>query len=149
MKVSKTQLADLCGVTRPAIDLWVSEGMPVAEGDGKRGSSFDSGAVVDWLRNRERIKGGDRDLTVERARLTSAQADSEELKLGELRSELVRVAEAGRAWDDCVLRIRSRILALPGRAAQFVGLTSPVQAQRLLKDAVHEILVELSDNATK
>lgn len=144
MVVGTAQFAELVGLSVPCIMSYIQQGLPLVSGDGKRGSKIDSAAGVQWLRDRDKAGTPAGDLGTEKLRLAKAQADLAEIEVKVESGKLVSLEEQGKQWDDTVLRIRSRLLALPGRAAQFVGLESPAVAQKLMKTMINEVLEELT-----
>ncbi|EEW24010.1 hypothetical protein [Rhodobacter ferrooxidans] len=80
-------------------------------------------------------------LTGERARLSRAQAEAQEMKNAALRAELVPAAEVERAWADTLRQVRARILAVPSRLRQGLHLApgDVEQIDRELRDALTEL----------
>ena len=85
------------------------------------------------------------DLNVERARLASAQADDREMKNDLARGDQITVAEFHLMVTSAFARVRSKLLALPSKLAPLViGAKTAVEAQAMIKDAVHDALNELA-----
>lgn len=76
-------------------------------------------------------------------RLTKLKADKEELKLKVMRSELVKVADVRKEWQENASRVRTKILALPEIAPSLSMLTIAEMKAVLLRK-VNEILNELA-----
>ena len=85
------------------------------------------------------------DLTVERSRLTKAQADDREMKNELARGDQITVAEFHMMVTAAFARVRSKLLALPSKLAPLVvSVKTPAEVQAMLKDAVHDALNELA-----
>ncbi|EBY9724285.1 hypothetical protein D5Q25_23915, partial [Salmonella enterica subsp. enterica serovar Chester] len=111
MKVNKKRLAEFFNVDPRTIERWQSQGMPLASGGGKGVEAvFDSAAVIEWYAERdasienEKLRKEVDDLRAaaesdlvpgtidyERYRLTRAQADAQELKNAERKSEVMDI----------------------------------------------------------
>jgi len=85
------------------------------------------------------------DLYAQRARLTKEQADKAEMDNRKTKSELVPVTEAAKLLEKVVLALRSRILALPIKAAPHVhGCRSIAETKDALELSLHDALNELA-----
>ncbi|GEO99509.1 hypothetical protein GCM10007887_24240 [Methylobacterium haplocladii] len=80
------------------------------------------------------------DLTAERARLAKEQADGHALKNATIRGSMLDATEAGSRWAGEMVKLRSRLLAVPGD----VSLVLP----HLTKHDVYEIDRVLRDAMT-
>lgn len=81
----------------------------------------------------------------ERARLIKAQADKTELEVQTLHRSLVSVEEAEMQWASLIVAFRSRMLAIPTRAAQaLLALKEFHEIELFLREQIHEALNELS-----
>jgi hypothetical protein len=108
------------------IDLWVA--IP-------KFMEFDRG-------KREYVEG--KGLTVERERLTKAQADMAEIALKELDGKLVKVDDVKTQWTGIVRDIRSKLLALPSKVVTLLPITDKEKAYKIIKERVYEALKELA-----
>ena len=64
-----------------------------------------------------------------------------------LESVLIPADEVEREWSEMVLNMQSRLLAMPCRlAGVVVGMKSRREIQEVIADAVHEALLELSND---
>ncbi|MBP0446716.1 hypothetical protein J8J14_18220 [Roseomonas sp. SSH11] len=89
------------------------------------------------------------DLVQERARLAAEQADATAMKNAITRGELVPAGDLERVFGALVSSARERFLALPYKAAPLViGKATPVEAQAVLTDLVHEALLILASGET-
>lgn len=154
--VTKAELAEIVGKSERTLTTWQKNGMPI-EVDGGRGSSnlYSPAVVIDWMIQQEinrRIAehgGGDGDFydyESERARLTHHQANKADLEEQVLRGKLIPEETVERVWTDMIASFRAKMLSIPTKAAhQFLELEDLNHAQDLLKDHIHEALLEISD----
>jgi hypothetical protein len=136
---------------------WVADDCPAERQEGKsKGTawSFELAAVVTWLREQARIEGAD---GVSRGNLAQierrrAQVDLElaELRLAELRSEVLRVDDVleivGAEYD----ALRRVLAAIPARMgpelwAQVTGGATELQVIEALEHLVDDVQRTLSD----
>ena len=88
------------------------------------------------------------DLQEERTRLTKVQADKAELELEELETVLIAAEDVESVWSDYISNIRSKLLSLPSKLGHLVQATeSYAEAEQILKEAMYEVLEELSEDA--
>ena len=88
------------------------------------------------------------DLQEERTRLTKVQADKAELELEELEKVLIAAEDVKSVWSDYISNIRSKLLSLPSKLGHLVQATeSYAEAEQILKEAMYEVLEELSEDA--
>jgi len=87
------------------------------------------------------------DLTSERARLAHHQANRAELEADQLAGSLIAIEAVADIVGQEYANVRSKLLAIPSRAApQLIGL-SIVAVKALLDDLIFEALDELSADA--
>jgi len=153
--ISKTMVAQMFGVTTKTISRWQArekDPLPIAI-KGARGiaNQYDIAAVNDWgvrqaLENpRSRCAGRAYDYQKERARLTYHQAERAELENAITRGELIPADQVEETWTNQVLRMRSRLLAIPSRVAhQVQAAESFDEMRKIIATAAHEALEELS-----
>jgi phage terminase Nu1 subunit (DNA packaging protein) len=80
-----------------------------------------------------------------KTRLIKARARTAELEADQLEGKLLDRAEVERAWSTLVLNMRSRLLAIPSRAApRVIAAAGLMEASALLEQMVSEALNELS-----
>lgn len=92
--------------------------------------------------------GDDDALTLEKIRLTRAQADKVELELSVRQGELVEARETVLVWSKFVLSCRSRLLGLPSKVAyELSGVSDPVLIQQILQEVVDEAIAELGNGS--
>jgi phage terminase Nu1 subunit (DNA packaging protein) len=154
--MSRYDLGDALGVNYRTISRWERDGMPVeVPGDHGRPTQYSLPKVVAWRRAREVSlaagsgeDGGRISLEIERAKLARQQARRTELDVRKREGGLVERAVTTAAWDEIVLTIRTRLLALPAELAD--ACTAAAQAggaaavEVVLRRAIHDVLTELS-----
>ncbi len=85
------------------------------------------------------------DYTVERTRLTKAQADEKEIQVKQLQGDLIPATMVLEEWTKMLSSIRSKLLALPNRMAVLMpGISTYREAEQILKKYIYETLTELS-----
>lgn len=127
--------------------------MPIVHRAERRGQSnqYDTAAVIDWLIARSISKAGGSpdsslDLTTERARLASEQADKTALDNALTRGDLVSAANVQIVWVRLAAEVKTRLLALPTRLAPLVtGCTRVPDSEAILREGVHDVLSGLAD----
>lgn len=139
MIFNRNDMAAVLGVAATTLDIRRKGGLP-GEKKGKEWE-FDSVKVIAFL-VKEASKGsatskrGDVDL-----RIALTEAETKEYKLGELRGELMRVADVDPLFEEQNAIITSRVKAIPARMAQKLAVEEdPGVILRLLKDEVAEAL---------
>jgi hypothetical protein len=76
----------------------------------------------------------------ERARLTRAQAEGEEMKNKERSGELVELDSIATVFRQCMLPVRQRLMALPAEACAHANPSDPQLAREALQRWVDESL---------
>lgn len=86
------------------------------------------------------------DLTLERARLASEQANNVAMKNAAMRRDLLPRVEITLAVTGAFKLVRDRLIALPGRLAGTLALLSePGEVRARLAEAVNDVLMELAE----
>jgi phage terminase Nu1 subunit (DNA packaging protein) len=146
------------GVHMMTVTKWERDGMPVAEG-GRRGvpSLYDLDLVRAWRQARDAAAddAADGEATTRlsweaaRARKDEAQAKLAEQMYLVRAGKLLPQEDVERVWARIVSAVRTRLLQMPvtyadrlHRTAQLDGVKS---VERLLEEAVHEVLRELAE----
>lgn len=152
--VNKRELAEIVGKTERTLTSWMQDGMPVYHQGGRgKETHFETAEVIAWMLQRE-VAGylpKDEDgkeivYEVERARLTKAQADHEELKVQVLSGTLIPSTLVEAVQGGMVTSFRARMLSLPTKAASALASTQDeAEGEAVLTDLVHEALEELAD----
>lgn len=100
-------------------------------------------AYIKYLQGRS----GDekRDFAAERTRKTRLEADLLEFEKQQRAGALIPAEQATAAWTRLVAAFRARTLAIPTKCAPLVVAAEGfIDAERILTDAIHEALAELS-----
>lgn len=101
---------------------------------------------VEFKTKRAGQREGVEDESRERARKLAADADLTELAVEERRGNLVTVEYMAKQLERICLRLRSRLLAVPGKAApQVVGCRTVPEAQVRLEEIISECMAAMSE----
>lgn len=149
--VTRRELAKILDVTMSGVTKWEQAGMPVvAPGRKGKPSLYSEADVRKWLAEREETArdNGTYDLARERARKEKAQAILAEQTVAIRARDLVPRDEVEKTWAAEVIAVRAKLLSWPAtisdrlyREAKLNGLRG---VERTIKDAVEELLLELS-----
>lgn len=151
LELTVGEVARYTGNSEATLRSWKRQGkIPEVSPGGKIDGSKLINAGIQALRNKAAgVGAGELSLEDAKIRLTTAQADHREMLNARLRGELIASGDMEEAVVDLIMAARSRLLALPTQAApRLVGVTDPLEAQRVLKELVTDALRDLSsDNA--
>lgn len=141
-EVSMAEAGRRLGMTQQSIGVWATKSdAPVTMKGGRRYALWPQFPA--W--HRAQIANGLDELDRARLRKLNAEASQAELALAELEGQLVRIDDVTRVYGRHLDRIRSRIVAMPGRLApQVVGVKTVAEATAIIDRAVREVLSELS-----
>ena len=143
MRQSISELAHLTGMDRRRIRALLCD-MPSEKGS-KGALMFESVAALPAL-----YLPGDCDsfdLTSERARLAHFQANKAQMEAAQVAGSLIEIEAVADVVGQEYLNVRSKLLAIPSRAApQLIGLSISA-ANGLLYDLICEALAELTADA--
>lgn len=154
--LTRRELAALLDVHMQTVTKWERAGLPIAK-RGRRGkpSRYDETEVRAWLQQRDEAahKAAALDPFQERARKDRAQAIlAEQMHAIRARALLPR-EEVERTWGAEVSAARAKLLAWPlmiaDRVYRVATLEGIVGVERVLREAVNEVLRELSAPRTK
>ena len=91
-----------------------------------------------------RTKPADLDLQEERARLAKEQADAKEMENAVGRGELVYIEDVAKQFESQLVRIRTKVLAIPTKVSPEANAAVTVkEVQTLLEKALVEALNDL------
>jgi len=94
---------------------------------------------------RASASGDGLDLVEERAKLAAAQREKLEMANAVTRGELITTGEFHTLVTSAFSRVRSKLLALPAKAAPLVaGVTAPGKVQSILRVEIYAALNELA-----
>lgn len=121
----------------------------------QKGGAFRLGATLDEARTayirrlREqaagRMSSSGLDLTAERARLAAAQARKVERENEVAEGELIPIKDVVQGLSEVISTAKSKLLVLPGRlSAKLAKVRAIKEIEKLLLDAIYEVLAELS-----
>jgi excisionase family DNA binding protein len=151
-------VAELLGVSAKTVRNWINRLDLPATDDGRR-RVLDWRATLEWyvqMRIRKDGNAGNaaspadpdeqkESLDQAETRKTIADADLKELRLAQLRGQLVPADEVGRNVSRVAMSIKTKLDSLPsGLALRLQGKTDRVEIQQILQDAVYRIEMELA-----
>jgi len=149
LKVTREALSQTFDITPQTLTKYARVGMPVdVTGRSGQANVYDTAACYRWLvqyelQRRTGSTGQVLNLDAERARLTKAQADHEELKTRRLAGELISHEDVTRGWCAIIGAARARLLGLPAKLqSRFPDM--PAEAREELDVLVRETLDELA-----
>ncbi len=132
------EIAAMFGVSAEAISNWVQAGAPkIAH------NQYDERVFVPWVIDQYRSRDK-ATLAEEQTRLTKHKADIAEMEAAEKRGELVKTDSVREWWQRVSSVIRSRFLSLPSITPQVLAAPTVQESQKVVEDAVWNILNELS-----
>lgn len=145
--VEQAEAARRLGVSHQAIGQWVRK--PEAPTEYRGGKLFLRWPDFPQWWVASRVAGARRSITPSslddaRTRREAAMAELAELDLAERRGELVTVADYQTELAAICTRIRSRLVALPGKwAPRLAAVSSTAEAQGQLEAGMYDVLTEL------
>ena len=145
MKVNKTKLAEIFGVSQKTLTEWQKDGLPVEDRGGKgQSNTYDTGECIAWRFN-SLMTGDGFDFNKERARKEKESADKLEMENEVTRGALVLSTEVSQAWGEEFSRVKNKLMAAPPKIAPLmVAIKTPAEAQEIIKKVIIEALNELS-----
>jgi hypothetical protein len=135
-----TQLGERFGLSLPTIRKLVSGLEPIIQGTQKL---YPVKAVTDRINHKDTTPPSH---TLAKARLTTAQAERAELKLGLERGELVRVADVTTVMSNAFITLRTQLLSTPNKLAARLENVTKEQAAKLLTVEIERLLYDLANN---
>lgn len=143
IQVKCASLERIFHVSQQMISEYVKVGMPRPDH-----GRYDLEACVTWWVDRQKA-ATDKTLSElgreeQETRLKRIQAEKQELIVAGMRREVVPIAEVHDEYGRVVSAVRSRLLSMPGTlASQVIACTNPVDAQKVIEDAIRSALNEL------
>ena len=141
--VSISELRDLTGKAHRTVVKALAPLTPRIKGAGK---FYDSAEALTLL-YAPKTDSGELNLTAERARLASAQANKVELDLEHRSGRLVDANEVFAEFSSVITAFRARILAVPVKAAPRIMAIEdgdPIAIQQTIRKLIYEALDEFS-----
>lgn len=155
------EVAERLSVTARTVRNWINDGVngeklpAVTDGRGRR---LDWPSALEFYVRMRIVRDGNGGKqppdpepglaeTLEQAetRKTIADADLKELKLAELRGQLVPAVDVGRNVARVASAIKTKLDALPNALApRLLGRSDRVEVQQILTSAIHRIKLELA-----
>lgn len=144
--VSATQMAGILDMTERRVQQLASEKIIPKGERGKYPMLRCVRAYISWLKERSN-SGGKISIQDERAKLTLAQRELEEIKLAEKRGELIPADEIESLWTSAVVSCKSALMGWGMKLPeQIIALGDDRDAvAKLIKTEIHAALNLLAD----
>jgi phage terminase Nu1 subunit (DNA packaging protein) len=116
----------------------------------KEGKYDLTGSITGYIKYLKRLAAKKQPVDTEeqevRMRILRAQAATAELDLKKETGEFISIQKAIDDWQNMILAFRSRMLAMPYRAAcSVIGVTELHEIEKVVKSLVYEALDELAE----
>lgn len=151
---TRRELAKVLGVHVETVVKWERAGLPCAQRGGNgRASLYRESDVRTWLESRRETAkdNGQAQATHARASRDHWQAQLAEQMYRMRQGELLPREEVERAWANEIAAVRTKLLVLPSTLADRLVIVAATDGgagvERILSDAVRDVLKELSDPA--
>ena len=139
LTVKSTVLAAIVGLTTQRLGQYAAEGMPKTDRDG-----YPLAGAVQWIIEYWRKRATLTPLGDARRRKTEADASSAEIELALKQGALADIATMAKAYGAACARVRTRLLAIPSKAApQVHRMKTIAQVEAELRREITEALEEL------
>lgn len=144
MLCNKKHLSEIFGISERTLSTFQTNGLPFVSGGPGKDNEYDTVTVFNWLQAKAK-SANSADYYTEKARLTKAQADKEEIKVLEMRGQLLDANTVADSWAKQIMATRAKLLALPTKIAPLIVDKTVETAQFLLQDYIEEALNELAN----
>lgn len=147
--VSTQQISEIMEFSKRRIQQLTDEGALVRVGRGKYDLRRSIKKYVETMTEKATPNDDELDGGREMALWTRAKREKTEIEVKIIKGQLHRSADVERVMNDMLGAFRARLLSLPTKMApQIVGKDEIPIIKNLLKEAVYEIMNELSDYDT-
>ena len=145
-------VADLCkwtGASDATLRSWKRQGkLPETPNGRIDGNKLLLAGIQSYRNKAAGVEEGETSLEDAKIRLTIAQAQHREMLNDRVAGSLIFADDMEMAVTELITAARSRLLGIPTQAApRLVGVTDPLEAQRVLKELISDALRELSGTA--
>lgn len=142
---TQSECADWLDISERRLRELIDEGVI----DRAEKGQYDVKAVVQqYVRNLREIAagrgGGSGTKAEDEARLAKAKADKAEMEAAQMRGELIPADTIAETLQSAVMVMKTRMLAVPPRAASEVGARNVASAEKVIRGHINEALTELS-----
>lgn len=144
MKVNKTELEDILGVSHVTLTGWQEQGLPIEARAERKGQSntYDTAVVIAWMVQRELDKAGVESL---RDRLLRQQLEEGDMRIAEKRGRLIPTEQIEPIWTALVTSAKTYLRSEPDRLAHLLETMDGVDAKRdMLAETFDDFLTKLS-----
>ena len=160
MRVNRSELAEVLGLSLPSVDNRIRRGMPYVEkpNNGSGGWVFETSDVINWLieqaseSSQSEETQDSNQLSAKELQRRKLQAETEmaEIELAKKKDLVVLVEDVVAEFADAVANLRAQLLNYPRRVAPLiVGETDVDVVKETLDREVNELLQELHEDALR
>lgn len=148
--VTPIEICRQLGVTRSALTQWShAADFPKRKPSGK----YDVAEVVGWRTKQNQIDQRSHRFSEGKAALQlkhlQLKCDHVQFELDKDKRRFVSIAEVRSELTRCIMACKSRLLSVPGKLAPMIGGLSAADAEKVLRQEVHNALKELSETEWK
>ena len=149
--VSQTDMCRALDVSRSAVNQLEEKGVLVKAGRGKYDIVQSTHNYIRRMRGRDAKTSGNSDgdsidYYEERARLTKAQADRQEIEVQKAQGVLVEADKVVKAWVDTIVTTRNRLLAIPQKLSYEISVTDDrEEIEKLLMSEMRSALTAMEN----
>lgn len=146
---SATQLSEILGLSRRNVLDWANRGVLVKAGAGRYRTVESIHAYIAHLRESAAGRATTKGVTLadERAMLTATQRQIQELKLAQLKGDVLTLEEVAESWSEFATSVKGMVLALPGKARQTIPHLTAHDGEtlkRICRDSLTELAQEVA-----
>lgn len=149
-EVSAPELAAVLGITRQRVNQLVADNIIKRTSRAKHPLAVSVQSFIAY-KLRTQADGMEKstaaeDYELHRARLYKARADAAEIDAALRLGEVIHGEIAEELWTSMIMKMRARMLAIPGKLAPVVVEScTPRDAFKLMQDEIHEALQNIAD----
>ena len=138
--VNKSAMAQTLSITLGSLESLMRKGMPVSQkgGYGKE-YQFETGEVIRWLREQDKLDRGSGDIEAIKTRKAEADAQLAELKAGKEAGIYVEIDEVVRAVIEDYIAIKTQFSQMPKRLPPVLVNETPETIAKILDDEIGAI----------
>ena len=133
-------MSQVLGITIASLESLMRKGMPIAQrGGGGKQYQFETGEVIRWLREQDKLERGGGNLDAIKKRKAEADAQLAELKAGKEAGNYVEIDEVVRAVVDDYIAIKTQFSQMPKRLPPVLVNETPETIAKILEDEIEAI----------
>lgn len=167
MRVNRTELAEILGISMPTVTAWMGDGMPFIEGGGKgKPFVFETTECLEWWAENKRRRNrpaaasdpfadpSDMPESYDEAerRKMVANADKAELELAKLAGRVVEISDVAAIIAEMHVKVRTRLLGVGNkvrvRVSAYFGGDKAAEEQVVtsVEEVIADAMAEIRDD---